>query len=205
MNPEQTALVLIGYQNDYFSPEGILHGVFEDPDWVEEVKANTLDLLRALAPSAVTIVSTPICFTPDYSELAEPAGILATIKEVGAFQADAFGSETIPELGEFGDRIREVPGKRGLDAFSDTELHDIFQARGIRDVVIAGAVTTVCVDSTGRSAHARGYRVHILSDCTLARDRFEQDFYCNKIFPLYARVLSRHDLLARLGLEADAA
>ena len=204
MDPARTALVLIGYQNDYFASDGILHGVFEDPDWVRQVKDNTLELLAALKGTPVSVFSTPICFTPDYSELDDPVGILKTIKEVGAFQAGQNGSETIPEFAAYADTIQEVPGKRGLNAFSNTELAERFRERGIEDVVIAGAVTTVCVDSTARAATEMGYRVTILGDCTLARERFEQDFYCEKIFPIYARVLDRHQLLQELGMEQAA-
>jgi nicotinamidase-related amidase len=30
MTSEKTALILIGYQNDYFAPDGILHAVIEE-------------------------------------------------------------------------------------------------------------------------------------------------------------------------------
>ncbi|MEN9632838.1 MAG: hypothetical protein RL077_1242, partial [Verrucomicrobiota bacterium] len=31
MNPATTALILVGYQNDYFAANGILRGVIEEP------------------------------------------------------------------------------------------------------------------------------------------------------------------------------
>ena len=205
MNPKETALILIGYQNDYFSPEGVLHQVFQEDGAVDRVRDRTLALLEALRDTPVTLISTPICFTPDYQEIAEPVGILEVIKETGAFQAGAFGSETIPELKRFGQRIVEVPGKRGLNAFMGTHLGEVLRERGIQDVVLAGAVTTICIDSTGRSAFEQGFRVHVLEDCTLARSAFEQRFYCEQIFPLYAQVLDSGALLTELGVEVDAA
>jgi nicotinamidase-related amidase len=66
--------------------------------------------------------------------------------------------------------------------------------------VLAGTVTSICIDSAGRAAHERGYRVSILSDCTSSRSNFEQDFYCEQIFPLYANVVSSNDLLGEMGL-----
>jgi nicotinamidase-related amidase len=128
-------------------------------------------------------------------------GILKTIKEVGAFKAGTKGSETIPELQRFGDRIIEIPGKRGLNAFSNTDLDRLLRDRGITDVVLAGTVTSICIDSTGRSAHERGFKVYILSDCTSARTNFEQDFYCEQIFPLYADVINHWELLKRLEVD----
>jgi nicotinamidase-related amidase len=201
MKPEKTALILIGYQNDYFSPDGILHSVIEESSRITGILANTLELVERLLSTQVLLVSTPIIFTPDYSELVEPVGILKTIKEVGAFKAGTKGSETIPELQRFGDRIIEIPGKRGLNAFSNTDLDRLLRDRGITDVVLAGTVTSICIDSTGRSAHERGFKVYILSDCTSARTNFEQDFYCEQIFPLYADVINHWELLKRLEVD----
>jgi nicotinamidase-related amidase len=50
MSPRTTALILVGYQNDYFAPQGILRGVVEEPDRVDRVLANTLAFIRAGPP-----------------------------------------------------------------------------------------------------------------------------------------------------------
>ncbi|MDX8409881.1 MAG: cysteine hydrolase [Mariprofundales bacterium] len=199
MQANTTALVLIGYQNDYFSRTGILRGVIESD--ADRVLSNTLETVRALAASAATIISTPILFTDDYSELDAPVGILKTIKEVGAFKRSSEGGATIPEMQTFGERIIEIPGKRGLNAFANTQLEETLQAHNIKDVVLAGVVTSICIDSTGRAAHERGFRVHVLSDATCGRTEFEQDFYCREIFPLYAEVKPYHTLIAELSAQ----
>ena len=66
--------------------------------------------------------------------------------------------------------------------------------------MLAGAVTSICIDSTGRSAFDRNYKVVVLSDCTTGRTVLEQDFYCDKIFPLYAEVIDHQQLLKELGI-----
>lgn len=194
MDTSITALILIGYQNDYFAADGILRDAIQDTERIAAVLENTVELVARLSSTPTLIVTTPIVFTPDYSELKEPVGILKVVKQVGAFKAGTGGAETIPVLAEFGKRIIEVPGKRGLNAFSNTNLGVLLETRGVRDVVLAGAVTSICVDSTGRSAHERGFRVHVLADCTCGRTGTEQEFYCKEIFPLYARVLDRQEL-----------
>ncbi|RCJ40176.1 isochorismatase [Nostoc minutum NIES-26] len=204
MEFQKTALILIGYQNDYFSPNGILYGVVEESSKVTNVISNTVHLLECLTYTPTLIVTTPIFFTPNYEELIEPIGILKTIKESNAFQMGTPGSEAIEALHCFQDRILEVPGKRGFNAFINTNLDEILKQHGIADVVLAGAVTSICIDSTGRSAHEKGYHVTILSDCTSARTVFEQEFYCNSIFPLYADVMTHTDLLSRLELKVTA-
>lgn len=201
MDPKKTAVILIGYQNDYFAEDGILHAVIEEASRTTGVLENTLDLLEHLKPTEALMITTPIIFTPDYSELIDPVGILKVVKDVGAFRAGTRGSETIPELLAFGDRILEVPGKRGLNAFSNTDLGETLKKNGITDVVLAGAVTSICIDSTGRAAFERGYKVIMLNNCTSGRTMVEQGFYCDKIFPLYAEVLDHKELLKRLGIE----
>lgn len=198
MRTNQTALVLIGFQNDYFFDDGILHGVIEVN--AESVLKNTIKLMESLRSTDVLIVSTPIIFTPNYEELIEPVGILKIIKEVGAFKRGTKGSDTVDEIKKFGGRIKEVPGKRGLNAFSNTDLDKILQENHIKNIVLAGVVTSICVDSTGRSAHEKGYRVHILSDCTCGRTRVEQDFYIKDVFTLYAEVIDYQTLLKQLNV-----
>lgn len=193
-----TAVVLIGYQNDYFSVEGALRSAFEDPEAPAQVLARTVVLLRRLGDTEALIVSAPIAFTPDYSELEHAVGILAAVKEAGAFRAGSRGVLTVEDVAAFGDRVTEVPGKRGLNAFSNTALDDVLRAHGISDLVIAGALTSVCVDSTGRAARDLGYRVSVLSDCTLGRTAYEDEFFRTRIFPLYAEVLDAPTLVSRL-------
>ncbi|MEO0535974.1 MAG: cysteine hydrolase family protein [Cyanobacteria bacterium P01_A01_bin.123] len=200
MNPQQTALILIGYQNDYFSSDGILHTVIEESSKVTNILTNTVRLLEALASTPVLTISTPIFFTPAYEELSDPVGILKTIKDVGAFQANKSGSAAIQELQPFQSKIVEVPGKRGLNAFVNTPLAGLLKQNQITDVVLAGAVTSICIDSTGRSAHEQGFNVAILSDCTSARTTFEQNFYCESIFPLYANVMTHEELLQQFAV-----
>lgn len=195
MNLKKTALILIGFQNDYFSPEGILHKVIEESSKVTGVLGNTLDLLEKSGEDFGLVVSTPIIFTEDYSELDQPVGILETIKQVGAFKRGTSGSEEIREFDQFSDLIRSVPGKRGLNAFSNTSLEELLRANGIEHVILAGTVTSICIDSTGRHAADLGFKVTVLSDCTSGRTNFEQDFYCDNVFPLYANVIGHEQLL----------
>lgn len=198
MDPKRTALILIGYQNDYFSPQGVLYSVIEEPGRLARTLECTLTVMDGLAPTAALMVTTPIRFTPDYAELVDPVGILRAIRELGAFKAGASGADTLPELRRYGDRLLEVPGKRGLNAFSNTQLDEILQERGIHDVVLAGVVASICIDSTGRAALEKGYKVTVLSDCISGRTPFEEAFYREQIYPLYAQVLTSSELLTGL-------
>lgn len=200
MNPKNTALLLIGFQNEYFASDGMLYNIIEASAKTTGTVEHTITLLSELIDTSVLLVSTPICFTPDYQELVEPVGILKTIKDMRAFQEGSKGFDCIQELLPFKDRILEVPGKRGFNAFINTDLDKILQNKKITHLVLAGAVTSICIDSTGRSAHEKGYHVSILSDCTSARTVFEQEFYFENVFPLYGDTLTSAEFLEKLAV-----
>jgi nicotinamidase-related amidase len=195
MDLNKTAVIFVGYQNDYFKEDGILRAVVEESDRTNNILAKSLSIVDRLKSTDATLIQTPIIFTKDYSELVNPVGILKTIAEVKAFQADAHGAEIIDEFKAHGERIVTIEGKRGLNAFSNTRLDSFLRDHGINRVVMAGAVTSICIDSTGRAAHERGYQVSVLSDCTASRTPFEQEFYCENVFPLYAQVLTAQEFL----------
>jgi len=194
MDPKHTALILVGFQNDYFAKDGILRGVVEEPNRVDEVLANTLRFIETMKDSPLTIISTPIVLEPDYRAMANSVGILDAMKKNGAFKAGTKGADTIPELLAFGDRVRYVTGKVGFNAFSSTSLDDTLRARNITNVLVCGMVTSLCIDSTGRAAYERGYAVTIVSDCSSSRTPAEQAFFCTSVFPLYAGVATSTEL-----------
>ncbi|MFN5744835.1 MAG: cysteine hydrolase family protein [Methylococcaceae bacterium] len=199
LRPDQTAILLIGYQNDYFADDGALHTLVESS--AADVLDHTLEMLDRLKDSTVTMISTPIRFTKDYRELVNPIGILKIIKDRQAFRMDTAGGNTIAQLKAFGDRIIEIPGKRGLNAFSNTRLLSVLSEKGITNIILMGVVTSLCIESTGREAFEHGLHVIIVSDATAGRTRFEQDYYCSEIFPLYADVADHLSLIARLTAE----
>ena len=198
MKSNSTALILIGFQNDYFSPDGALHAVVEKHVVEYGILAKSVALIERLVDSPVTLICTPILFSPDYSEIPSPQGLMATIRDLGAFRRGTPGGAIIDELNAFGDRIISVTGKTGFNAFHGTRLEDILAQKGITDVVLLGVVTSICIDSTGRAASELGLQVTMLSDCIAGRSLAEHEFYCRDIFPLYGNVTTSTELLAAL-------
>ena len=159
MSLKDTALIMVGYQNDYFAKDGILRGVVEEPGRIDSVLAATVALLTRLRDTDITIVSTPIVLKPDYRALASPVGILNAIKESGAFAVGSKGAQTVPAIAPFEDRIVTISGKIGFNGFANTELDEILKRRGIKNVWLAGMVTSLCIDSTGPRRARRSNRI----------------------------------------------
>ena len=128
INYSNTALILIGYQNDILTKDGILSKAIEESLVATGMIQNTINLLDSLA-GELCIISTPMSFTHDYSELVDPVGILKTVKDAGAFRGDGFGSKAIDAIKSYGNKITEIPGKVGLNAFINTDLDNILGSR----------------------------------------------------------------------------
>ncbi len=102
------------------------------------------------------------------------------------------------------DPLRPEPGdllieKRRYSAFFETDFDRQLRAREIDTLVVAGATTNVCVDSTVRDAYFRGYDVVVLEDCVAS---YEQDLHAatlRNVDLLFGMVVSAENLPAMLG------
>ena len=65
---------------------------------------------------------------------------------------------------------KEVDGEKlylkpTFDAFFGTDLDQYLKAKNIQRILVAGLITSVCVQATACSAFVRGYKVSLIEDC----------------------------------------
>lgn len=200
LDTQTTAVILVGYQNDYFAADGVFRPHFTDQDAVDAVRDRTVALVRTLADAGVLLVSTPFEIEPGFRSGARRSATLEAIEQAGAFRRGSTGAALIPELAALGDRVETVHGKVHFNGFSNTRLDELLQSRGISDLLVCGMVSSLCIDSTARAGYEKGYGITILSDCAMSRTAEEQAFYCSNVFPLYAGVSTSTQALQELGL-----
>ncbi len=80
----------------------------------------------------------------------------------------------------------QVIRKRESDSFFETDLQKELGKRGITRLIVAGAMTEYCVDTTCRRATSLGYDVTLASDAHLTRD--------NKVLTA-ANIIAHHNFV----------
>lgn len=150
LDPPSTAFVFIEYQNEFCSPGGKLHEAVKDCMDQTNMLETSMQTLNAARQAGCTIIHCPIDFEPGHHEIAKnPFGILAGIKEGGAFTSGQWGSQFVTGMQPApGDLV--VKGKKGLCGFASTNLEFLLGQSGSRNVVLAGFLTNCCVESTMR-------------------------------------------------------
>ena len=199
MDPKETAVVFIEYQNEFAHPTGKNYDGVKDVLARNQTIPHSQDLIARARAKGCSILHVPIDFAPGYPELAEDAfGIGCVVKQTETFVKGTFNAEIIDEMKpQPGDIV--IEGKRGLDAFASTNIDFILRQRGIKYVAIAGFLTNVCVESTMRSAYEKGFRVYTMTDCTASLSWEIQQFTVNVNFPIYSCPMTHEEFLAQLG------
>lgn len=165
------ALLIIDMQRDFLEPGGFGAMLGNDVRLLRRVIEPTRRLLAAWRSAGLLVVHTREGHRQDLADLPPSkwrrGDPLKRIGEHGPMGRILIrgedGHDIIPELYPVrGEPIIDKPGK---GAFWSTDLHAILQHRGVRQLVVTGVTTEVCVNTTVREANDRGYECLVLEDC----------------------------------------
>ncbi|HXZ92843.1 MAG TPA: isochorismatase family cysteine hydrolase, partial [Burkholderiales bacterium] len=169
--PASCALVIIDMQRDFVDPGGFGEALGNDVSLLRRAVAPTRQVLAAARSAGMLVIHTREGHRPDLADL--PAAKKARGK-LKAGIGDPGPMGRILVRGEHGhdiiDELKPAPGepvvdKPGKGAFYATDLDSILHNRGIRQLVVCGVTTEVCVNTTVREANDRGYDCLVLEDC----------------------------------------
>ena len=171
------ALIIIDMQRDFLEPGGFGDSLGNDVSRLAGVVAPIRRVLLAARAAGLLVIHTREGHRTDLSDLLPAKRRRSrgqiTIGERGPMGRILVrgepGHEIVPELAPApGEPVIDKPGK---GSFCATDLELMLRTRGIRNLILTGITTDVCVHTTMREANDRGFECLLLADCCGATDR----------------------------------
>ena len=169
--PKHCALLIIDMQRDFLEPGGFGEMLGNDVSQLRRTIEPNRKLLAAWRDAGLAVLHTREGHRPDLADLPPAKKIRGksktTIGDAGPMGRILVrgepGHDIIPELyPKPGEPVIDKPGK---GAFHATDLHAILQHRDVKQLIVTGVTTEVCVNTTVREANDRGYDCLVLEDC----------------------------------------
>jgi biuret amidohydrolase len=169
--PEHCALLIIDMQRDFLEPGGFGAMLGNDVSQLRRTIDPNRRLLAAWRAAGLPVLHTREGHRPDLADLPPAKRVRGkgkmTIGDQGPMGRilvrGESGHDIVSEL--YPEPNEPVIDKPGKGAFHATDLHAILQNQDVKQLVVTGVTTEVCVNTTVREANDRGYDCLVLDDC----------------------------------------
>lgn len=193
-----TALIVIDMQNGFCHPDGSFASIGLDVSRPLAAATGCRTLVDAAREIGVPVIWTRYVYRPDYSD----GGLLVTdllpaIKDIRSLEDGTWDAEILEDLTPAEDEV--VIDKNRYSAFYGTRLEPVLTSRGIRNLVLCGVTTNMCVETTARDASQRDYRTVVVGDASAEFDPARHEHALFTIGFGFGWVADQVDVLAAWG------
>jgi ureidoacrylate peracid hydrolase len=192
---DNTALLVIDMQNSFLDAKGSMAAIGMDHTALIPAVDGTVKLVAAAREAGVPVIFTRYVYMADYSDGGLlPNQLVPAMREVNALAAGSWDADIIPALKpRDGDVIID---KSRPSSFYGTQLEPVLTSLGVRNLVLTGVTTNICIETTARDAGQRDYHVHVVSDATAEFEIERHDHALNTIGFAFGWVNSVDEVLA---------
>lgn len=198
---KNTAVLIIDMQNAFLKDEGSIGKMGIPIERAKESIPEILKTLPKLRKAGFPVVYTKMSLRPDY----EDAGILKEafppLHGLGHCVAGTWDEEIIDELKPAKDDY--IILKNRFDGFYNTGLDTQLRCLGVKNLIVMGIATNICLEATVRSAFHRDYRCFVPLETTRSyTEDMEKGAIENFRFG-FAKVMRIDELFTQLGFSDD--
>lgn len=202
VDPAHAAVVTVDVQNDFFHNDGYLGKLGAPMKLVQDMAPRLNQFLNAARDRGVRVIHVISWHDEQYASPVVTEQKLRhghrmelngrQLKDApyclrGTWGADFYGIDARP--GE------EIVIKHRYGSFTGTNLDLILRSQGIQTVILTGAATNVCVESTAREVYMHDYYLVFVSDCTATMSQDAHDYTLKMIDTYFGQVAGSDEIM----------
>jgi nicotinamidase-related amidase len=168
VTPASTALVVVDLQNEFCDPNGLCAKSGDDISAIGPIVKNVIRLIEQARRAGVFIIYVQSSYDSPYLSAPLAEGRYSRRGAAGMCFEGSFGHQFVPGISPAAADNEAVLVKHRYSAFEGTRLDLLLRANGIKTLVMTGATTEMCVESTLRDGFIRNYRIILVADCVAA-------------------------------------
>lgn len=202
VDPAHAAVVTVDVQNDFFHDQGYLGKLGAPMGLVQGMAPRLVRFLDAARQRGVKVIHVISYHDEEYASPVVTEQKLRhglpmelngrQLKDApyclkGTWGCDFYAIDARP--GE------EIVVKHRYGGFTGTNLDLILRSHGIKTVILTGAATNVCVESTARETYMHDYYLVFVSDCTATMSQDAHDYTLKMIDQYFGQVAGTDEIV----------
>ncbi len=195
-NREKAVLLVIDMQNDF-----VLEGATMEVPMAREYLPNMKRMIETCRENHIPVIYTRHVLYDQFLVSPLEVAYQPVLKREGMRDLTS-GIDIVEELAPLPEEI--IISKHRYDAFYNTPLETVINnIRGMNQVdtvIIIGTVTSICCESTARSAFMRDYKVAFISDANGGLDEESHQATLSMIGKVFGRVFRTDEILKEIEM-----